>query len=158
MLGKIIAQDILKLVILLGGCLAIGLALNQLRARPLSLVSTSSPAVAASGEVSLEEMKDLTAHHAALILDARPEIFFRLGHIPSASNLPRDDFDKQYAALQSSLESRRDNMLVVYCSTYGCEDSQMVADELRERGYAHVRLFRGGWSDWQADHLPEEKK
>jgi rhodanese-related sulfurtransferase len=112
--------------------------------------------ISLEGDVSLDEMKSISASRAALILDARPEIFYRLGHIPSALSLPRDDFEQQYRARQSLLQSHRDQVLVVYCSGGDCHDSQMVADALERLGYPHVRVFRGGWSDWQGAGLAEE--
>jgi rhodanese-related sulfurtransferase len=174
MLKKIVLQDVVGLWLLLTGCLIGGLVLNEMRPAPLPLVysppqtrldhsvehlnSTENSAVALDGDVAREEMRKLSANRAALILDARPEIFFRLGHIPSALSLPRDDFEKQYQALQAVLQSHRANALVVYCSSPDCHDSQMVADALQKLGYAHVRLFRGGWSDWENANLPEEKE
>ena len=171
---KIILQDLIGVWLLLTGCLVAGLVLNETRPAPLSLVYSSaqsrlnnsveqlSPTAnvpsALDGDVERPEMQKLSASHAALILDARPEIFYRLGHIPSALSLPRDDFEKQYQALQSDLQSHRGNPLIVYCSSSDCHDSQMVADALQKLGYAHIRLFRGGWSDWESANLPEEKQ
>jgi len=160
--------------LLLTGCLIGGLVLNEFRPKPLSLVYASpqsrldgvvermNPANLAlfkrDGDVSREEMQQISANHAALILDARPEIFYRLGHIPSALSLPRDDFEQQYQALQAALLAHRKNPLVIYCSSSDCHDSQMVAEALQKLGYAHVRLFRGGWNDWESANLPEEKE
>ena len=173
MFKNLIFQDVVGLWLLLTGCLVGGLVLNAMRPAPLPLVystpqsrldhsvehlnSAQNSAVALDGDVAREEMQKLSANRATLILDVRPEIFFRLGHIPSALSLPRDDFEKQYQALQAVLQSRRGNALVIYCSSTDCHDSQMVADALQKLGYAHVRLFRGGWSDWEHANLPEEK-
>jgi rhodanese-related sulfurtransferase len=159
---------------LLTGCLICGLFINEMRPTPLALVYSSpearlnqtvekigSSAAASSvgdGDVQTAEMQKISVHHLALILDARPEIFYRLGHIPAAVSLPRDDFEKQYQALQSTLQSHLDKPVVVYCSSPDCHDSQMVADALQKLGYSHVRLFRGGWSDWESANLPEEKE
>jgi rhodanese-related sulfurtransferase len=174
MFKKLIMQDFISVWLLLTGCLIGGLVLNEMRSTPLSLVysspvsrlnqtvehlgsSVTAPS-ALDGDVERDEMQKLSLNHVALILDARPEIFYRLGHIPSALSLPRDDFEKQYQALQSNLQSHRDKPLVVYCSSTGCHDSQMVVDALQKLGYPHVRLFRGGWSDWESASLPEEKE
>ncbi len=172
--GKLIIKDLIALWLLLTACLIGGLVLNEMRTPPLALVysspasrlsqsvehlgAPSAPPVALDGDVHLEELQKISSSHAALILDARPEIFYRLGHIPSAVSLPRDDFETQYQSLQSILLSHRDAPVIVYCSSTDCHDSQMVADALQKLGYAHVRLFRGGWSDWQSASLPEEKE
>ena len=173
MFKRIFLQDIFRTWLLLTGCLVGGLVLNEMRTTPLSLIYTSprdrldrstgqlgfAPRfpVALEGDVASEEMEKLSANRAALILDARPEIFYRLGHIPSALSLPREDFEDRYQALQAVLQSHRDTPLVVYCASTDCHDSQMVAEALKKLGYARVRLFRGGWADWENAHFPEEK-
>jgi rhodanese-related sulfurtransferase len=103
-------------------------------------------------------MQRISVGRAALILDARPEIFYRFGHIPSALSLPRDDFENGYRALGAVLQRDRQQVLVVYCAGNDCQDSQMVGEALQRLGYPHVRLFRGGWSDWESENLPVEKQ
>ena len=174
MFRKLIVQDLMGVWLLLTSCFVGGLVLNEMRSTPLALVYSSpesrldqtveqlgpfsTASIALAGEIELDEVQKISVNHAALILDARPEIFYRLGHIPSALSLPRDDFEKQYQVLLSTLQSHRDRPLVVYCSDTDCHDSQMVADALEKLGYPHVRLFRGGWSDWESASLPEEKE
>ncbi len=174
MLKKLLLQDALRLWILLTACLLGGIIINEIRPAPLPLVYSSRKArvnhavekltseptapVAPEGDVRLDEMRQISAQHAALILDARPEIFYRVGHIPSALSLPRDDFENQYRAMEPALRRHRDQTVIVYCSSRDCEDSQLVGDALAHLGYVHVRLFRGGWSDWENGNLPEEKE
>jgi rhodanese-related sulfurtransferase len=171
---KLILQDFLGVWILLTSALIAGLVVNEMRSTPLSLVYSSPESrliqtvdelapstpvpVPLDGDIDRDEMLKISSSKAALILDARPEIFYRLGHIPSALSLPRDDFEKQYQVLKSSLQAHRNAPLVVYCSSGECHDSQMVADVLQKLGYPHIRLFRGGWSDWENGNLPEEKE
>jgi rhodanese-related sulfurtransferase len=171
---KLVVQDLIGVWLLLTGCFIGALVVNEMRPTPLSLVylspksrlnqivqqlgSPETASVGLDGDVSRNEMQRLILNHGALILDARPEIFYQLSHIPSALSLPRDDFEKQYLALQSTLQSHHGVPLVVYCSGSDCHDSQLVADALQKLGYPHVRLFRGGWGDWEAAGLPEEKE
>ena len=174
MFKKLIVQDIVGAWLLLTGSLISGIGVNEMRPAPLSLVYSSPESrlnqivdqlkpsanapVALDGEVNLDEMQKISLNHAALILDARPEIFYRISHIPSALSLPRDDFEKQFRTLQATLQSQRNKPFVVYCSGSDCQDSQMVADALQKLGYPHVRLFRGGWNNWEIAKLPEEKE
>ena len=170
---KLILKDAVSVWLLLTGCIAMGIILNEMRAKPLPLVYTSPQArmdqavenlegsgpltIQSEGDVGLEEMQKISASHAALILDARPEVFYRIGHIPSALSLPRDDFENSYRSLASLLQQHREQVLVVYCAGTDCQDSQTVGNALQRLGYPHVRLFRGGWAEWESENLPEEK-
>jgi rhodanese-related sulfurtransferase len=169
---------------LLTGAACIGLLINQCRDHQLPLVYVSKKGrmedavkqieVSSDGttdvsqatavqdaieprEISLDDFRQYVNKGDALILDARPEIFHRLGHVPGALSLPREDFDAAYAKLRSRLETDKGQSLLVYCSDAACEDSQMVADGLSKLGYRRVFVFKGGWDEWEAAHLPEEK-
>lgn len=104
---------------------------------------------------------DLAAFRAmqkhALILDTRPEIFHRFGHIPSALSLPRDDFDAYYNKQRVHLEKHKRHSVVLYCSGENCEDAEMVANALFGLGFTQLHLFKGGWNAWTQAKLPEEK-
>ena len=174
MVEKILLQDLFGVWILLTGCFVVGLVVNETRSKPLPLVYSdqqtrllqslgeiaASPriSVALDGDVERNEMQKISSTKSTVILDARPEIFYRLGHIPSALSLPRDDFENRYQVLQDTLAIHRDKALIVYCSSSDCRDSQMVAEALQKLGYPHVRIFRGGWNEWGNASLPEEKE
>jgi rhodanese-related sulfurtransferase len=159
-----------------------GLAINQLHDKPLPLVyqtktermehaiekivndSTNQPPSAtapvqkpAIAIVTLDEFKRLVESKETLVLDARPEVFHRLGHVPGALSLPRADFEAGYARLKSRLEKDKNQTIAVYCSDSDCQDSEMVANALVQLDYRRVSLFKGGWADWTGAHLPEEK-
>jgi 3-mercaptopyruvate sulfurtransferase SseA len=114
----------------------------------MDLGSSTSSEVALGADVDKREMRNISASHSALILDARPQSIFTLGHIPSALNLPRNDFKKSYQGLQKMLSSYWNKAIVVYCSERNCPDSRLVGEALRRLGYQDVRLFRGGWDEW----------
>jgi len=166
-------RDFLMIPVLLTGCVAFGLIVNQHRQSPLPLVYSSpearlksavtsigaKPSSTASlgADVDKKEMLRISADHSALILDARPQTFFELGHIPSALSLPRDDFEKSYQSLQKILSPYWGKPIVVYCSDSGCRDSQLVGEALHKLGYQNVRLFRGGWDEWINADLPTQQ-
>jgi 3-mercaptopyruvate sulfurtransferase SseA len=96
----------------------------------------------------LVEFGRAVADGKTLIVDARPGLFFREAHVPGAISLPRDDFDAIYARSAAWLESRRDTPVIVYCSDRSCEDAVLVARALASLGYSDVRVFSGGWAEW----------
>jgi len=106
--------------------------------------------------LTLEELQIFVNQKQGLVVDARPEIFHRLGHVPGALALPRDNFETFYRQHQSILESDKTQALVIYCSGGSCEDSDLIESALRKLGYTRISIFQGGWSEWKNAGLPEE--
>lgn len=108
--------------------------------------------------LTLEQIQVFVDQKQGLVLDARPEIFHRLGHIPGALALPRDDFENFYRQHQAVLESDKTQALVIYCSGGSCEDSDLIESALRKLGYTQISIFQGGWNEWKSAGLPEETR
>ena len=154
------------------GC---GLAVNAWRTQPLPmrylpkaerlhqavepfLPQAGGPAAASKVVlVDLKAFREMVEQKEARVLDARPEVFYQLGHVPGAISLPREDFQARYGVLRAELEGDRARRIVVYCSDSDCEDSRLVAAALIKLAYPSVFVFQGGWSDWTQAQLPEEK-
>ena len=100
--------------------------------------------------------KVLKTGKGAILFDARPEVFYRMGHIPSAISLPRDDFLKFYENEQ--VARLKKNPVVVYCSDSACQDSTLVARALLMLGFSDVKVYRAGWEEWSASGLPVEER
>lgn len=146
---------------------AVGFGVNLLRTEPLTLhylppserieraAQRLTPATVPSvtgdvgAPVTLDEMRSLVAASDVVLIDARPEIFWRLGHIPGALSLPRETFEARAAELKARLDGTPDARIVVYCAAASCEDATMVVNGLRRMGYANVRRFHGGWAEWE---------
>jgi len=179
-----VTADVGGFGLLLTGALCMGLLVNQFRDHQLPLVYASKAArmedagkqiqnsperasapderdasaeAATPQHISLDDFRRYVEKKEGLALDARPEIFHRLGHVPGALSFPREDFGGAYAKMCSRLEGDRKQLLLVYCSGASCEDSQMVADGLAKLGYRRVYVFKGGWDAWEEAHLPEER-
>lgn len=105
--------------------------------------------------ISLAEAEDLWAGGTAAVLDARAGGLFAQGHVPGAGNLPASasGFDVPAAIL----EAPKDRTFVVYCEGGDCQSSLALAKRLHEAGFRDVRVFTGGWAEWRAAGLPEEK-
>ena len=148
----------------------VALAMNRLSAHPLpivyqtpeqrfdaeltTLVSAPPFKIAPAATVRLPEFRSAVDNKSALILDARPSVFFEQGHVPGALNLARDDFARDYRRLSPALKAATDKPVIVYCSGGECHDSRLVANALLTLGFSDVRVFTGGWEEWQAAGLP----
>ena len=73
---------------------------------------------------------------------------FRAKHIPGSEHFNTPD------ELYSSL--RREDEIVVYCTSDDCHASVALYHDLVDRGYEHVRRYAGGLTDWEAAGLPLE--
>jgi len=181
---ELLGADFLQVGILITVGLCAGLLFNQFRDAPLPWIYQSKTerldravtGLAAKVSNVTEEEKAATISHEAvpesltleqfqacvagkkiLILDARPELFHRIGHVPGSIALPRDEFEIYYKKHQAEMEKDKGQPLVIYCSGGSCEDSGLVSETLRKLGYTNVGIFRGGWDEWTHAGLPEEK-
>src|SRR5271163_4766755 len=113
--GSQIIRDLGGVVLLAMAALAIGLAINRFSSQPLpimyqtteqrfdaeltSLVATPPFKIAPAATVGLEEFLAAVNSKSALILDARPSVFFEQGHVPGALSLSRESFARDYRRL-----------------------------------------------------------
>lgn len=119
-----------------------------------TLVAAPPFKIAPAATVGLEEFHSAVDSKSALILDARPSVFFEQGHVPGAYNLARDDFAHDYRDLAGVLRAAHDKPIIVYCSGGDCHDSRLVANALLSLGFSNVSIFTGGWEAWSAAGLP----
>lgn len=165
-----ILRDLIAVSALGLASLAAGLAINRFSYAPLplvyqtpeqrfdaeltTLVSAPPFKIAPAAAVGLAEFRSAVETKSALILDARPSVFYERGHVPGARNLARDDFARDYRKLSGLLQSAADKPIIVYCSGGDCHDSRLVANALLTLGFTNVRVFTGGWEAWSAARLP----
>lgn len=154
-----LARDLVRLSLMLAMSAVGGGAVNAWRSSPLSLTyETPATRLASASQsegqsavtlISLEEMRVLATQAEVLLLDARPDLFFQMGHIPGAANLPKDGFAVAFVKLEPHLRSGAFRQFVIYCSGGDCEDSAFVARELARAGIGPLAIFEGGWEVWE---------
>ena len=173
---------VIFVVVLAGMAVAAGVAVNAFREKPLGFFYKSKEArleeavgriqesnggiqppqrrlqttVAMFETLDYMQMKKIVESGGAVILDVRPDLFYQLGHIHGALNLPRDDFEKGYAAMKEALDADNNRLIVVYCADSNCEDATLAADALKKLGYAHVSIYTGGWAEWRHNSITND--
>jgi len=175
--SQILKADFQAFWILATIALCAGLVINQFRDKPLPLVSQTKeqrmefavarlaqqeakPNVSSDklpDDLTLEQFENFVNQKQGLVLDARPEIFHRLSHVPGSLSLPRDEFETGYAKIKNQLERDKNQPLAVYCASSSCEDSDLVRKALSRLGYTQVAVFHGGWAQWTVAGKPQEK-
>jgi rhodanese-related sulfurtransferase len=93
--------------------------------------------------------------HNTIFLDARLEEDYKAGHIPRALNLPLDEFDQYYPKVELFLS--KDKNIIAYCDGTECEASLFLARILKDKGFKNLKIFFGGWTEWNKAGLPVEK-
>ncbi|MDD3055806.1 MAG: rhodanese-like domain-containing protein [Aliarcobacter sp.] len=82
----------------------------------------------------------------AVLIDARPEIKYQNGTIPSSLNIPDTKFEEYYSVLKDIPMQKE---LIVYCGGYNCTKSPVVAQKLKNKGYTNVKIYSGGEPEWK---------
>lgn len=114
-----------------------------------------SAPVSASSVIQLPEAQELFESGDALFVDARHEFDFEIGHIAGAINIPLAEAELRLNTLG---KIPRDKTVVVYCDGAECNSSFALAVRMRGRGFSDVRVFFGGWNEWQNSNLPSDGK
>jgi rhodanese-related sulfurtransferase len=117
--------------------------------------------------ITLVEAEDLfnrrmRGEEGLLFIDSRSREEFSAGHIPGALPVPLEELKRPgspEAGLESSvpLAFPGARTLVVYCEGGDCRTSLALAQIIYDRGYTDIRVFAGGWLEWNAAGLPESR-
>jgi len=103
--------------------------------------------------IHLQGAKSLFDSSKAVFIDARHTFDYNLGHIKGAISFPLADFQQDRSLLKTL---PRNKILVTYCDGIECNSSIELAAKLYEAGFSGVRIFFGGWTEWQQEHYPVE--
>lgn len=105
-------------------------------------------------DLTVNQVVKMLEQKRCLLIDARPPAFFRKEHIPEAINLPLRSFVEPTDAIAGMLGSRREMVLIVYCSGPDCTDSDSVAHALVASNYENIYTMHAGIAGWQGSGLP----
>lgn len=95
--------------------------------------------------VLLERVRD----GLVTVLDVRPPVEYRAGHLPGAINVPLQELEERLDELDPGQE------IVAYCRGPHCVLAFDAVARLRERGYTAHRL-EDGFPEWQLAGYPVE--
>lgn len=136
------------------GFLYTGLTEKGLFASHTSNQSQAEPVMEFPPEfISYEEAFTFYTAKEALFVDARHEYDFSLGHIKGSVNLPLKEYEEKLSVLNGIA---KDRIIVTYCDGEECNSSIELAKKLAGAGFTKVKIFFGGWREWQSHDLPTE--
>lgn len=99
--------------------------------------------------ISAEELRGRLAQGEVVLLDVRPELEYRAGHIPGARSVPVQDLTEVLDELP------RDADIVAYCRGPYCVFADEAVRQLRARGF-RARRLREGIPEWRSGDHPVE--
>jgi len=102
-----------------------------------------------------ELVRQIIRNKERIVLDVRPREIYDQGHLPSALSYPLMDFDEIIGRILGSL--KRESAILVYCSSVECTDSHTFAERLKKLRYNNIKVFSGGYRQWQEKGFEIEK-
>jgi rhodanese-related sulfurtransferase len=104
--------------------------------------------------IPLDSAKIYFSAGAALFIDSRHEYDYKLGHIKGAVNVPLSEYGTKKNILNTVTRSK---LIVVYCDGAECNSSVEFSAKLFADGFTNVKIFLGGWREWEDARLPTER-
>jgi rhodanese-related sulfurtransferase len=119
---------------------AVSLGVNHFRGKPMSIfegkVHVNKNHQAGEKETvnwkycNLDDIDSFMATGNILIIDARPGLFYKYGHIPGAISLPAQTKELQQEAGKILSNAPKSRTIVIYCADQQCENAETVAENL----------------------------
>jgi ArsR family transcriptional regulator len=93
-------------------------------------------------KISIEDLQERLNKGEVVLLDVRPEVEFRAGHLPGAVSIPQDELEQRVGELPAS------SLIVAYCRGPYCVFADEALEFLEGRGWQVARLEEGV-AEWQ---------
>ena len=102
--------------------------------------------------ITRDELQAAMNRGEVVVVETLGPQYYEDAHLPGAINIPHTEV----ARLAPEMLPDKDAAIVTYCSNPACRNSEVVAAQLRARGYTEVRKYADGKDDWRAAGLPLE--
>jgi rhodanese-related sulfurtransferase len=124
--------------------LALWLALRDTSAARLAEVQRAAAEYLGADveTIGREELLERAARGDVVLVDVRPGVEFRSGHIEGARSIPIEELDERLAELPADRE------IVAYCRGPFCVYAHEAVRRLRAAG-RNARRLEDGWPEWQ---------
>ncbi|MEU0506602.1 rhodanese-like domain-containing protein [Nocardia sp. NPDC005998] len=104
--------------------------------------------------IARDELAAAIQAGSVTVLDTLGAGYYEKAHLPGALTLVEADVESRAAQLLPDQHAP----IVTYCSNNACQNSEVVAVQLRALGYTNVRAYRAGIQDWTEAGLPVESE
>ncbi|MDR2826783.1 MAG: hypothetical protein LBV77_01860 [Candidatus Adiutrix intracellularis] len=138
-------------IILISGLTA--WAFNYFRPSPLGWSwhhsSPSTPVID-----NFEAMNAVLQKPGTVLIDARPSLFYKIGHLPGAINLPVDETDEATLNAWRTGQNSK-SIIIIYCTDDLCQMADKLSKRLTVLGMFPI-IFSPGFAGWEKANLPIE--
>jgi rhodanese-related sulfurtransferase len=109
-----------------------------------------------AGQITLDQAKAYfdQGPPGVAVVDARGKADYEAGHIKNAFRINLKSFENGDPPLLAMIP--RDATVLVYCSGGHCDESEHVADFMKNSGYKNVLVIHDGFPGWKAVGYPIE--
>ena len=83
----------------------------------------------------------------SVFVDARPAGDYSQGHIRGALSIPVQSLEEQFELIGHLIDSGK--QIIIYCQNRDCDDSLILATELKAMGASNLLLYIDGFDLWQ---------
>jgi rhodanese-related sulfurtransferase len=105
--------------------------------------------------ISIDEAAEIFIKDKAVFIDARDQDSYEFGHIPGAINVPWEEAQYDDSIIAKLVPPGFP--LITYCDGSDCESSILLAGAMAKLGLDDVRVFFGGWVEWEEAEYPIEE-
>ena len=92
------------------------------------------------------KVKQMIDTGGIVLVDVRRSDIYDQGHIPGALSFPMDRFDQVIGRFRETIGPR--DSVLLYCSGVTCRDIHTFGARLIKMGFAGVKVYAGGFSEW----------
>ena len=105
--------------------------------------------------ITREQIKEkLDSNDPITIIEALPQKYFEMAHLPGALNIPHDEIK------MTAKEKLPDKtaLIVVYCANTNCRNSKIATEMLQGLGYSNTFEYVEGKQHWIEANFPVVSK
>jgi rhodanese-related sulfurtransferase len=154
-LKKIIRESLLLIVV----TTLIAFTVNLFHPKGYIFVSREKMKLNKIVYISTGEAKIKFDHNAAIFIDSRSPVAYRLKHIKGSINIPAfpestlvNKIRENFSLLKQARE------IIIYCTGVSCSTDETVAKQLLEFGYRrHLYILKQGLPEWESEGYPVER-
>jgi rhodanese-related sulfurtransferase len=128
-------------------------AFNYFRPSPLGW-SWLPPPPSAPLTDDFEALKVALQRPETVLVDARPGLFYKMGHLPGAVSLPVDETDEAALSAWRAGQNPK-SVIIVYCTDDLCHMADQLSKRLTALGLFPT-IFSPGFAGWEEAGLPIE--